>query len=114
MASNDSKVMTLAEAREELPRLCAVYARGEGDPVVVGARRVPEAVIMPYARYLQLTAAMRVLVLRDALGSAAASDLVPRPQIDAILADWLRAAIDTDTMRARVRAVYDDRPSTPV
>jgi PHD/YefM family antitoxin component YafN of YafNO toxin-antitoxin module len=49
-------VLATREARAQLPALLARF-REDGaaaDPVVIGARRRPEAVVLSYERYLQL------------------------------------------------------------
>jgi PHD/YefM family antitoxin component YafN of YafNO toxin-antitoxin module len=50
------EVLPTREARSKLPSLLAVFrARGaDADPVVIGAHRRPEAVVLSYARYLAL------------------------------------------------------------
>jgi antitoxin StbD len=50
------EVLATREAREQLPSLLSAF-RAEGanaEPVVIGAHRRPEGVVLSYARYLQL------------------------------------------------------------
>lgn len=49
-------VLATREAREQLPALLARFrqAGADAEPVVIGARRRPEAVVLSYERYLQL------------------------------------------------------------
>ncbi len=56
MSRKPHEVLATREAREQLPSLLAVF-RAEGanaEPVVIGARRRPEGVVLSYERYLQL------------------------------------------------------------
>lgn len=49
-------VLATREARAQLPALLERFreAGADADPVVIGARRRPEAVVLSYERYLQL------------------------------------------------------------
>ncbi len=49
-------VLATREARAQLPALLARFrqAGADAEPVVIGARRRPEAVVLSYERYLQL------------------------------------------------------------
>ncbi|MGH2892354.1 MAG: hypothetical protein ACRDPM_03675 [Solirubrobacteraceae bacterium] len=49
-------VLATREARAQLPALLAWFrqAGADAEPVVIGARRRPEAVVLSYERYLQL------------------------------------------------------------
>lgn len=56
MSRKPHEVLATREAREQLPTLLAAF-RAEGadaEPVVIGARRRPEGVVLSYERYLQL------------------------------------------------------------
>ena len=69
MSPRVDEVLPTREARAKLPSMLAGFrARGaEADPVVIGAHRRPEAVVLSYERYLTL--------------------LSGRERVDAILAD---------------------------
>ena len=56
MTSKPHDVLATREARAQLPALLARFreAGAEAEPVVIGARRRPEAVVLSYERYLQL------------------------------------------------------------
>ena len=56
MPSKPHDVLATREAREQLPALLARFrqAGAAAEPVVIGARRRPEAVVLSYERYLQL------------------------------------------------------------
>lgn len=56
MTRKPHEVLATREARTQLPALLERF-RAEGadaEPVVIGARRRPEAVVLSYERYLQL------------------------------------------------------------
>lgn len=56
MDRNPHEVLATREAREQLPSLLSAF-RAEGvnaEPVVIGAHRRPEGVVLSYERYLQL------------------------------------------------------------
>jgi hypothetical protein len=88
------EVLPTREARAKLPSLLAGFrARGaEADPVVIGAHRRPEAVVLSYERYLAM--------------------LSGRERVKAILADR-RAAGDgmseEDAMRVAVEEQHASR-----
>jgi PHD/YefM family antitoxin component YafN of YafNO toxin-antitoxin module len=56
MSPRVNEVLPTREARAKLPSMLAEFrARGaEADPVVIGAHRRPEAVVLSYERYLAL------------------------------------------------------------
>ncbi len=56
MSPRVDEVLPTREARAKLPSLLAGFrARGaEADPVVIGAHRRPEAVVLSYERYLAM------------------------------------------------------------
>ena len=56
MAAKRHEVLATREVRALLPTLLARFRRDgvAAEPVVIGARRRPEAVVLSYERYLQL------------------------------------------------------------
>lgn len=74
MSSRVDEVLPTREARAKLPAMLAGFrANGaEADPVVIGAHRRPEAVVLSYERYLDLlTGRERVnAILADRRASA--------------------------------------------
>jgi PHD/YefM family antitoxin component YafN of YafNO toxin-antitoxin module len=56
MARKPHDVLATREARAQLPALLEHFreAGADAEPVVIGARRRPEAVVLSYERYLQL------------------------------------------------------------
>jgi antitoxin StbD len=94
MSAPVDEVLPTREARARLPSLLAGFrARGaEADPVVIGAHRRPEAVVLSYERYLAM--------------------LSGRERVKAILADR-RAAGDgmgeEDAMRVAVEEQHAAR-----
>jgi PHD/YefM family antitoxin component YafN of YafNO toxin-antitoxin module len=88
------EVLPTREARAKLPSLLAGFrARGaEADPVVIGAHRRPEAVVLSYERYLAM--------------------LSGRERVKAILADRRAAGggmSEEDAMRVAVEEQHASR-----
>jgi PHD/YefM family antitoxin component YafN of YafNO toxin-antitoxin module len=56
MPKNPHEVLPTREARAQLPAMLEHFRKqgAAADPVVIGARRRPEAVVLSYERYLQL------------------------------------------------------------
>ncbi len=56
MIRKPHEVLATREARAQLPALLERFrqAGADAEPVVIGARRRPEAVVLSYERYLQL------------------------------------------------------------
>lgn len=56
MNGRPHEVLATREVRAQLPRLLARFrkAGAKAEPVVIGARRRPEAVVLSYERYLKL------------------------------------------------------------
>jgi PHD/YefM family antitoxin component YafN of YafNO toxin-antitoxin module len=88
------EVLPTREARSKLPSMLAGFrARGaDADPVVIGAHRRPEAVVLSYERYLAL--------------------LSGRERVNAILADRRASAEgvgDDEAMELAVREQHASR-----
>ena len=80
MSRNPHEVLPTREARAQLPAMLERFRRAGADaePVVIGARRRPEAVVLSYERYLQLAGGrerVRAILERQ----AAESDSRPAP-----------------------------------
>lgn len=56
MSKNPHEVLPTREARAQLPAMLEQFRKegADAEPVVIGARRKPEAVVLSYERYLQL------------------------------------------------------------
>ncbi|MGH2926623.1 MAG: hypothetical protein ACRDL8_00280 [Solirubrobacteraceae bacterium] len=56
MERKPHQVLATREARAQLPALLEAFrqAGADAEPVVIGARRRPEAVVLSYERYLKL------------------------------------------------------------
>jgi PHD/YefM family antitoxin component YafN of YafNO toxin-antitoxin module len=94
MSPRVDEVLPTREARAKLPSLLAGFrARGaEADPVVIGAHRRPEAVVLSYERYLAM--------------------LTGRERIKAILSDRRAAGSnigEEDAMRMAVQEQHASR-----
>jgi antitoxin StbD len=93
MASRAYEVLPTREARAKLPSMLAGFrARGaKADPVVIGAHRRPEAVVLSYGRYLAL--------------------LSGRERVNAILADRRASAEDIGEDAAMEMAIREQHAS---
>jgi PHD/YefM family antitoxin component YafN of YafNO toxin-antitoxin module len=80
MSPRVDEVLPTREARAKLPSMLARFrARGvKADPVVIGAHRRPEAVVLSYQRYLALLSGRErvqaILADRRASGEGMAED----------------------------------------
>jgi hypothetical protein len=56
MPRNPHEVLATREARAQLPAMLEYFREvgSDADPIVIGARRRPEAVVLSYERYLKL------------------------------------------------------------
>jgi PHD/YefM family antitoxin component YafN of YafNO toxin-antitoxin module len=56
MARKPHEVLATREARAQLPAMLERFreAGADAEPIVIGARRRPEAVVLSYERYVQL------------------------------------------------------------
>lgn len=56
MSKNPHEVLPTREARAQLPAMLERFRKegADAEPVVIGARRKPEAVVLSYERYLRL------------------------------------------------------------
>lgn len=75
MQRKPHEVLATREAREQLPSLLAEFreAGAQAEPVVIGARRRPEGVVLSYERYLQLLEGrerVRTILAERAVGGA--------------------------------------------
>lgn len=93
MSPKVDEVLPTREARAKLPSMLARFraSGAQADPVVIGAHRRPEAVVLSYERYLAL--------------------LTGRERISAILADRRAAADSMDEDAAMDIAVREQHAS---
>ncbi|HEY7890715.1 MAG TPA: hypothetical protein VIC05_00740 [Solirubrobacteraceae bacterium] len=93
MSQRVDEVLPTREARAKLPALLAGFrARGaDADPVVIGAHRRPEAVVLSYERYLAI--------------------LSGRERVKGILADRRAAAPNMSEEDAMLVAVQEQHTS---
>jgi PHD/YefM family antitoxin component YafN of YafNO toxin-antitoxin module len=88
MSPRVDEVLPTREARAKLPSLLAGFrARGaEADPVVIGAHRRPEAVVLSYERYLAMLSGRErvkaILADRRATGSGVSEDDAMRVAVE--------------------------------
>jgi antitoxin StbD len=79
MKRRPHEVLATREAREQLPSLLAEFreAGAEAEPVVIGARRRPEGVVLSYERYPQLLGGrerLRTILTERAAGGEGMDD----------------------------------------
>jgi antitoxin StbD len=88
MSPRVDEVLPTREARAKLPSLLAGFrARGaEADPVVIGAHRRPEAVVLSYERYLAMLSGRErvkaILADRRAAGGGMGEDDAMRVAVE--------------------------------
>ena len=80
MSRSPHEVLPTREARAQLPAMLERFRRAGADaePVVIGARRRPEAVVLSYERYLQLSGGReRVRAILERQAAESGSRLAP-------------------------------------
>ena len=88
MSPRVDEVLPTREARAKLPSLLAGFrARGaEADPVVIGAHRRPEAVVLSYERYLAMLSGRErikaIIADRRAAGPSMSEDEAMRVAVE--------------------------------
>jgi hypothetical protein len=98
-------VLSVREAREQLPSLLEGFRQGDRRPVFLGSHRKTEAVMLPVDVYEEL-----VYKRRDAVAqgnaSLAAEGLEPPGRIAIIVDEWVHGKISTEEMERGVAALY--------
>ena len=97
-------VLSVREAREQLPTLLERFRQGDRKPVFLGSHRKTEAVMIPVDVYEDLT--QRDSALAQALGSLRAEGLTTSAGFNVIIEEWVHGRIDTDEMERRVKALH--------
>jgi hypothetical protein len=99
-----SDVLSVREAREQLPSLLDRFRGGGRGPVFLGAHRRTEAVLLSVEVYDELT--HRDNAVAQALASLRAEGLRPSPRFTVIVDRWIHGDIDTEEMERQVRAIH--------
>jgi hypothetical protein len=97
-------VLSVREAREQLPSLLERFRQGDRKPVFLGSHRKTEAVMIPVEVYEELT--QRDSAVAQALASLRAEGLKTTAGFNLIIDEWLHGRIDTDEMERRVKALH--------
>ncbi|MFJ9523012.1 type II toxin-antitoxin system Phd/YefM family antitoxin [Kitasatospora sp. NPDC101801] len=100
------EIISVSDARTQLSQILGTLAL-EGPtaaPVVIGAHRKPQGVLMSIALYEELTGARRRAGAASATGSVRAEGLQPSAASDADTDEYVRGSIDADELVARAVA----------
>jgi PHD/YefM family antitoxin component YafN of YafNO toxin-antitoxin module len=97
-------VLSVREAREQLPRLLERFRQGDRRPVFLGSHRKTEAVMLPVEVYEKLTE--RETAVAEALASLRAEGLTTTPGFNIIIDQWVHGQIDTEEMERRIKAMH--------
>jgi hypothetical protein len=98
-------VLSVREAREQLPRLLDRFRGGDRSPVFLGSHRKTEAVMIPVDVYFELTERRRNAVAQGT-ASLRAEGLEPPPEIQIIVEQWVHGQLSTEEMERQVAALY--------
>jgi PHD/YefM family antitoxin component YafN of YafNO toxin-antitoxin module len=98
-------VLSVREAREQLPSLLDRFRQGDRRPVFLGSRRRTEAVMLPVEVYNEITEE-RAKSAAQALASLRVEGFVPRVDVQVVTERWIHGEITNEEMREQVRALY--------
>jgi PHD/YefM family antitoxin component YafN of YafNO toxin-antitoxin module len=101
-------VLSVREAREQLPSVLDRFRQGDRTPVFLGSHRKTEAVIMSIDVYEELVARRRDAVAQ-AEASVRAEGGQPSPQAKIIIDEWVHGHISADEMEERIVDIYRPR-----
>jgi PHD/YefM family antitoxin component YafN of YafNO toxin-antitoxin module len=99
------EVLSVREAREQLPSLLERFRNGDRTPVFLGSHRKTEAVMIPADIYAELTAQRRNAA-DQAVASVRAEGLAPSAAVDIIIDNWVHGRISADEMEHQVHEMY--------
>jgi PHD/YefM family antitoxin component YafN of YafNO toxin-antitoxin module len=100
------EIVTVSDARAQLSQILGSLAL-EGraaPPVVIGAHRKPQGVLLSVALYEELTGARRQAAVASATSSLRAEGLRPSAASDADTDEYVHGHIDADELVARAVA----------
>jgi PHD/YefM family antitoxin component YafN of YafNO toxin-antitoxin module len=101
------EVLSVREAREQLPSLLERFRNGDRTPVFLGSHRKTEAVMIPADVYNEITS--RDNAAAQAYASLRAEGMVVSDRVKIIIDHWIHGDIDTDEMERQVKAVHGIR-----
>jgi hypothetical protein len=101
------EVLSVREAREQLPSLLERFRTGDRTPVFLGSHRKTEAVMIPADVYHELTS--RDNAAAQALASLRAEGMVVSDRAKIIIDRWVHGELDTDEMERQVKALHGIR-----
>ncbi len=99
------EILSVREAREQLPSLLDRFRKGDRRPVFLGSHRKTEAVMLPVDVYEKLTE--RENIAAQALASLRVEGAWPSPRARIIIERWVHGELDTDEMERQVKALHD-------
>jgi hypothetical protein len=99
------EVLSVREAREQLPSLLDRFRKGDRRPVFLGSHRRTEAVMLPVEVYNEITEE-RAKSAAQALASLRVEGFVPRKDVHIITERWIHGEITNEEMRKQVRELY--------
>jgi Antitoxin VbhA len=98
-------VLSVREAREQLPRLLERFRGGDRSPVFLGSHRKTEAVMIPIQVYEELTQ-RRLNAAADATASVRAEGLEPSTRSEIIIDQWVHGQISAEEMERQIAALH--------
>jgi hypothetical protein len=98
-------VLSVREAREQLPRLLERFRGGDRSPIFLGSHRKTEAVMIPVQVYEELTQ-RRLNAVADATASVRAEGLEPSARSEIIIDQWVHGQISAEEMERQIAALH--------
>jgi hypothetical protein len=99
------EVLSVREAREQLPSLLDRFRQGDRRPVFLGSHRRTEAVMLPVKIYDELVEQRRNAVAQADASLRVEGFEAPR-EIDIIVERWVHGEITSGEMERQVAALY--------
>jgi PHD/YefM family antitoxin component YafN of YafNO toxin-antitoxin module len=101
------EVLSVREAREQLPSLLDRFRQGDRRPVFLGSHRRTEAVMLPVEVYEELTE--RENAAAQALASLRVEGGWPSPGAQIIIERWVHGKINTEEMERQIKELHGIR-----
>jgi Antitoxin VbhA len=98
-------VLSVREARTQLPSILEGFRGGDRRPVFLGSHRKTEAVMVPVEVYEELVARRRKAIDRGN-ASLRAEGLEPPANIEVIVDEWVHGRITSTEMEEHIADLY--------
>jgi hypothetical protein len=98
-------VLSVREARTQLPSILEGFRGGDRRPVFLGSHRKTEAVMIPVEVYEELVARRRDAVAQGN-ASLRAEGLHVSAQAEVIIEEWVHGRISTSEMEEQIAALH--------